>query len=98
MNTNTPAPPPLEELVDFPAKLPIKAISHKQVGHDEFHAVLFALSCEHVPGVTTDVLTIRPSSAGNYFAATLMITFDNADQVRALDAALRAHPLVRMVL
>ncbi|BCL76352.1 hypothetical protein JHS3_20880 [Jeongeupia sp. HS-3] len=97
MNQNNP-PPPLEELVEFPAKLPIKAISHKQVSQDEFHAALFALSQAHVPGVTAEVLTIRASAAGNYFAATLMITFESADQVRALDAALRAHPLVRMVM
>ncbi|GGP27723.1 YbeD family protein [Silvimonas amylolytica] len=90
--------PKLENLVEFPVLIPVKAVSHKQVAQEEFQAMLVDLTAQHVPGFVAELVTIRPSSQGNYFAATLSITFDNVEQVHALDAALKAHPLVRMVL
>ncbi|WP_035055848.1 YbeD family protein [Andreprevotia chitinilytica] len=89
---------PLEELVTFPVELPIKAISNKNVPQAEFEAAILALTLQHVPGFNPNLLTSKASTGGNYFAATMMVTFDSADQVRAYDAALRASPLVRMVL
>ncbi|GAA5787462.1 hypothetical protein GCM10007860_29060 [Chitiniphilus shinanonensis] len=88
----------LEDLVTFPALIPVKAVSHKNTDQSEFHAALVDVTALHVPGFHAGLVTIRTSSAGNYFAATLSVTFESVDQVHALDAALRGHPLVRMVL
>ncbi|UXY15413.1 DUF493 domain-containing protein [Chitiniphilus purpureus] len=88
----------LEELMSFPALIPVKAISHKQADEAQFRATLIELTALHVPGFQSDLVSIRASSAGNYYAATLSVTFANADQFRMLDAALRAHPMVRLVL
>ena len=90
--------PKLENLVEFPVLIPVKAVSKKQVEHQDFHNALLELTVQHFPDFNAGLVTIRPSSQGNYHAATLDITFDNIEQVHAIDAALRAHPLVRMVL
>ena len=90
--------PKLENLVEFPVLIPVKAVSKKQVELADFHNALMEVTVQHFPEFVADLVTIRPSSQGNYHAATLSITFDNIEQVHAIDAALRAHPLVRMVL
>lgn len=96
--TTPPASARLEDLLEFPALIPAKAVSHKGVAKDEFHAALLELTVVHVPGFHAELISIRESSSGNYFSATLSVTVDNADQFRTLDAALRAHPLVKLVL
>ena len=88
----------LEELVTFPVLIPVKAVSHKQVVLEEFHAALVDVTAQHVPGFHAELVSIRSSSSGNYYSATLSITFDNIEQVHAVDVALRAHPLVQMLL
>ncbi|MDR3425970.1 MULTISPECIES: YbeD family protein [Silvimonas] len=90
--------PKLEDLVEFPVLIPVKAVSRKQVAQDEFHAALMEVTVQHIPGFLAELVTIRESREGNYYAATLSITFESVEQVHAIDAALRAHPLVRMVL
>lgn len=90
--------PKLENLVEFPVLIPVKAVSKKQVELADFHSALMEVTVAHFPDFDAALVTIRPSSQGNYHAATLDITFDNIEQVHAIDAALRAHPLVRMVL
>ncbi len=56
------------------------------------------LTARIVPGFSAELVSIRASSNGNYYAATLSATFQNIEQFYALDAALKVHPLVRMVL
>jgi len=96
--THQPPLPKLEELVEFPVLIPVKAVSHKSVTQEVFQAELVDLTARHVPGFHAELVVIRASSSGNYFSATLSVTFQSIEQVHALDAALRAHPLVRMVL
>ncbi|XZG70813.1 YbeD family protein [Chitinibacteraceae bacterium HSL-7] len=99
MTQQLPTGATLEELLTFPADIPVKAVSHKGANAAEFELVVIEVVRQHVPGfVATERVTVRASSSGNYFAATLTVTFDNADQFRALDASLRAHPHVRLVL
>lgn len=90
--------PKLEDLLQFPALIPVKAVSHKGVAEETFRLELVDLTARLVPGFTFELISIRASSSGNYYAATLSATFANIDQFHALDAALKAHPLVRMVL
>lgn len=90
--------PKLEELLEFPALIPVKAVSHKGVTAEAFRLELVDLTARIVPGFTAEWVSIRASSKGNYYAATLSATFLNIEQFHALDAALKAHPLVRMVL
>ncbi|WP_051304720.1 YbeD family protein [Chitinilyticum litopenaei] len=96
--TTVPESARLEDLLDFPALIPAKAVSHKGVSREEFHSALLELTIVHVPGFHAELITIRESSSGNYYSATLSVTVDTADQFRQLDAALRAHPLVKLVL
>lgn len=90
--------PKLEDLVEFPALIPVKAISHKGIGANEFTLAMVDVTAQVVPGFTSELIAIRASSSGNYYSATLSVIFQHVDQVYALDAALREHPLVRMVL
>jgi uncharacterized protein len=97
-NMTEQALPKLQDLVEFPVLIPVKAVSRKAVTLEVFHAELVDLTARHVPGFHAELVTIRASSSGNYFSATLSVTFQSIEQVHELDAALRAHPLVRMVL
>ena len=90
--------PKLEDLVEFPVLIPVKAVSHKGVSEAEFCNEMIDLTARIVPGFTAQLVSLRASSNGNYYAATLSATFQNIEQFHALDAALKAHPLVRMVL
>ncbi|MBS1155606.1 MAG: hypothetical protein H6R07_1530 [Proteobacteria bacterium] len=90
--------PKLEDLLQFPALIPVKAVSHKGVAEEVFRLELVDLTARLVPGFTIELISIRASSSGNYYAATLLATFHTIDQFHALDAALKTHPLVRMVL
>lgn len=90
--------PKLEDLVEFPALIPVKAVSHKGVTEAAFHAAMLDLTARIVPGFSAELITIRASSSANYYAATLSATFQDIEQFHALDAALKVHPLVRMVL
>ncbi len=88
----------LEDLVTFPVLIPVKVVSHKSITHAEFVKEVLLVTQGHIEDFIEDKIEHRASSSGNYHALTLMITFDNIEQVHALDAALRAHHMVRMVL
>lgn len=88
----------LEDLVTFPVLIPVKAVSHKNITKEAFIQEIVQVTILHVPDFLEEKIEIRASSSGNYYALTLMITFAHVEQVHALDAALRAHPMVRMVL
>ena len=90
--------PKLEDLLQFPALIPVKAVSHKGVTEEIFRLELIDLTARLVPGFSIELISIRASSSGNYYAVTLSATFVDIDQFHALDAALKQHPLVRMVL
>lgn len=84
--------------MQFPALIPVKAVSHKGVAEETFRLEMIDLTVSLVPGFSIELISIRASSSGNYYAATLSATFHTIEQFHALDAALKAHPLVRMVL
>ena len=90
--------PKLEDLVQFPALIPVKAISEKGVDPALFQTEMTDLTAQLVPGFHGGLLTLRASSNGNYHAVTLSITFQSMKQFHAVDEALKAHVLVRMVL
>jgi len=90
--------PKLADLLQFPVLIPVKAVSHKGVSEEIFRLELADLTARLVPGFSIELISIRASSSGNYYAATLSPTFDTIDQFYALDEALRGHPLVNMVL
>ena len=88
----------LEDLVTFTVLIPVKAVSQKNIGQEQFVREVMQVTLLHIPDFVEEKIEIRASSSGNYYALTLMITFERIEQVHALDAALRAHPMVRMVL
>lgn len=88
----------LEDLVTFPVLIPVKVVSHKTISQADFIDEVLQLTLQYVPDFDKEKIEVRASSSGNYHAMTLMITFANVEQVHELDAALRAHDMVRMVL
>lgn len=90
--------PKLQDLLQFPALIPVKAVSEKGVDPAQFRQELTDLAARLVPGFHDGLLVLRASSNGNYYSATLSITFQTIEQFYAIDEALKAHPLVRMVL
>lgn len=90
--------PKLQDLLQFPALIPVKAVSEKGVDATLFQSEMTDLAARLVPGFHGGLLTLRASSNGNYHAATLSITFQSIEQFHAVDEALKAHSLVRMVL
>lgn len=92
------SPPSLKDLLEFPALIPVKAVSHKGITESEFIQAMLDVTAQLVPGFHSGLLSIRASNGGNYYAVTLSVTVQSPEQFHALDQALRAHPLVRMVL
>ena len=88
----------LEDLVPFPVLIPVKAVGNKNIAQEVFVQEVLQVTILHVPDFVEEKIEIRASSSGNYHALTFMITFEHVDEVHALDSALRAHPMVRMVL
>lgn len=83
-----------ETLLEFPCRFPIKAIGH---GDDLVHRV-FALIRPHVPGLSEDALTMRPSGKGNFMAVTVTITATSQAQLDAIYRELTVCEQVLMAL
>lgn len=90
-NTETAAP----SLIEFPTVFPIKIMGEQ---HPEFAEKILAAIQEHSPSTTTESITTRPSSKGNYLGATVQVPVDNQAQLDAIYQALTSHPMVKVVL
>jgi uncharacterized protein len=88
-------PLPKESLIQFPALVPVTAIG-KRVDNLA-HSIATTV---HTVVADFDPATIelRASKANNYLAVAFTVRFENKAQMEALDAALRANPLVKVVL
>ena len=68
------------------------------VAGDEFRNATVSIFEKHAGVVTETDINIRASNGGNYEAMTITITAQDVEQLQAIFADLKEHPLVRMVL
>lgn len=86
-----PEPPKIE----FPCRYPVKVMG---VAGEAFREATVTIFERHAGSIMAADITVRASSAGNYEAMTVMITATGVEQLQAIFADLKEHPLVRMVL
>lgn len=89
--TTAPEPPKIE----FPCRYPVKVMG---VAGDEFRSATVSIFEKHAGVITETDISIRASNGGNYEALTITITAQGVEQLQAIFADLKEHPLVRMVL
>ncbi len=89
--TTAPEPPKIE----FPCRYPVKVMG---VAGDEFRSATVSIFEKHAGVITETDISIRVSNGGNYEALTITITAQGIEQLQAIFADLKEHPLVRMVL
>jgi len=69
-----------QSLLEFPCDFPIKAIGRG----DNLQEIVYSLVQLHVPNLSRDAFSIRPSGKGNYMAVTVIITAYSQDQLDAI--------------
>jgi putative lipoic acid-binding regulatory protein len=93
--SNLPAPPPEEDLFQFPCDFPVKIMGRT---HEGFAQEILALVLSHAPDFDAATMELRGSSAGRFVSLTCTIRAQSRLQLDNLYRALTAHPGVVMVL
>jgi uncharacterized protein len=88
-------PLPKESLIQFPADVPVTAIGRRvdNLAHSISETVRGV-----VPGFDATTIELRASKGKNYLAVAFTVRFESTEQMQALDTALRANPLVKIVI
>ena len=86
---------PTDTLIEFPAKLSVKAMGLND-GH--FFELIESLVVPHVPGENTVTITEVKSRTAKYVSVRAHFTANSLEQLHAIYAALRAEPRVLYVL
>ncbi len=81
--------------IEFPCRYPVKVMG---VAGEEFRSATLTVFERHAGVITETDISIRASNGGNYEAVTVTITATGVEQLEAIFADLKTHPLVRMVL
>ena len=81
--------------IEFPCRYPVKVMG---VAGEEFRSATISIFEKHAGEITETDVSIRASNGGNYEALTITITAQGTEQLQAIFADLKVHPLVRMVL
>ena len=84
-----------EKLIDFPCAFPIKVMGAQ---HPDFLPEILKTVQQHAPDTTGAHIASRPSSGGNYLAATVTVQAQNQEHLDNIYRSLTAHPLVKVVL
>ena len=82
-------------LIEFPCVFPIKVMG---AVHPDFERAVLAAVREHAPDTEEKHMTVRPSSKGNYTAATVSVNVENQEQLDNIYRTLTGHELVKVVL
>lgn len=77
----------LSQLIEFPCDYQFKAFGLSDEKGSFFEAVGAAVAS--VVPVSLDAMKSRPSAQGTYLCVTIMVRLHNADQLKAIYAALR---------
>jgi uncharacterized protein len=92
---NTAATPPVESLIEYPSRFPIKVMGYKVEGF--VHAV--AVVAKHFdPEFDASTIELRESTGGKYLGITVTITATSREQLDELYRTLSTHPMVKVVL
>lgn len=86
---------PREPIYEFPTSLSLKAIGWSS---GEFVSIVAEIIRKHVPDLTDQALTERPSSGGKYTSVTITFTAESQPQIDAIFRDLSAHEQVIIVL
>jgi uncharacterized protein len=86
---------PAKSLLTFPSTVHVTAIG-KRV--DNLAQEISATVRTIVPHFDPTTIELRASKANNYLAVAFSVHFESRAQMEELDAALKAHPLVQIVL
>lgn len=87
--------PPQDSLIEYPCDFPIKIMGKCEDGFAQDIAQL-VLAAD--PSFDALGMEMRPSSKGNYLSLTCTVHVSSREQLDGLYLALKAHPLVRVVL
>jgi len=82
-------------LLEFPCTVAIKAMGKAA---DDFDALIVEIVRRHVPDITEDAVSTRPSRQGNYLAVTVQVTATSREQLDAIYYELSAHERVTIAL
>lgn len=82
-------------LIEFPCTFPLKIMG---THHPEFETVILEVIRQHAPETEPHHITTRPSSKGNYLAATAQVNAESQEQLDNIYRALTSHPMVKVVL
>jgi uncharacterized protein len=84
-----------KSLLTFPSTIPVTAIGQRV---DNLAQEISAAVRAIVPGFDPATIEMRASKGNNYLAVAFSVHFESREQLDAVDAALRAHPLIKIVL
>ncbi|MGF6147268.1 Uncharacterized conserved protein [Kingella potus] len=84
-----------DTLIEFPCAFPIKVMGGQ---HPDFLPAILETVRRHAPETEQEHITSRPSSGGNYLAATVTVQAQNQEHLDGIYRSLTAHPLVKVVL
>ena len=90
-----PPPPPIESLIDYPSRFPIKVMGLNVTGFA--HAVTH-IAAQFDPGFDAASVELRLSKGGKYLGVTVTVTATSREQLDELYRTLSTHPMVKMVL
>jgi len=79
----------------FPCRFPLKAVGHAEAG---FRDHVVALVRGHAPDLREEDVRETPSRSGRFVSVTVIFDADSQAQVDAIYLALKADPLVSVLL
>jgi uncharacterized protein len=85
---------PQPELI-FPCEYPVKVIG---LDEDNFAGFVAEIISRHVPGLSPDSFTSRPSSQGKYLSVSVTFIAESRAQVDALYQELGEHTRVKVAM
>ena len=84
-----------KSLIEFPCTFPVKVMG---AVHPEFENAILETVKPHAPDIEPQHITTRPSSKGNYTAATVQVNVADQEQLDNIYRALTSHEMVKVVL
>jgi uncharacterized protein len=79
----------------FPCRFPLKAVGSAEAGFRERVIEVVRL---HAPGLREEEVRETPSSSGRFVSVTVIIDADSQAQLDAIYLALKAEPMVSVLL
>jgi uncharacterized protein len=80
---------------EFPCRFPLKAIGRDD---GEFRALVTEMVRRHIPELSDEDVTTRPSAGGKYLAVTATFVATSREQIDAIYHELSSNKMVLMLL